>query len=85
MHSNGPWTETKPESRKHTPIPAPLKDLAFNELADLIDATLDADGARLVQAQRERIARAACGACVRHSATATLRVWLARHQEKVTL
>jgi hypothetical protein len=35
-----------------------------------------------VQAQRERIARAACGACVRHSATATLRVWLARHQEK---
>jgi hypothetical protein len=82
MHSNGPWTETKPESRKHTPIPAPLKDLAFNQLADLIDATLDEDGARLVQAQRERIARAACGACVRHSATATLRVWLARHQEK---
>ena len=64
-----------------TVIPSDLRNLTFDQLADLIDATLDEDGARLVQAQHERIARAACGACVRHSATATLRVWMARHQE----
>ena len=64
-----------------TAIPHTLRDMSFDAIADLIDATGNESGAALVVAQRARMDAARCRGCARHAATATIRVWLARYKE----
>ena len=64
-----------------TAIPHSLRDMAFDRIADLIEATGNESGVALVEAQRARMDAARCRGCARHAATATIRVWLARYKE----
>lgn len=58
-------------------VPEHLRQLDFEALADLVQATCSGPGIALVAALRETINAASCTPCERSSAAARLRVWLA--------